>query len=71
MNTKEFYNEIVELSKIINKADERLRQLLEPNIVNSLRQYEQTYLYGAWRAIHHTSFDLNNVKQYLCRNKLT
>ncbi len=40
MNTKEFYNEIVELSNIINKADERLRQLLDLNIVNSFRVEE-------------------------------
>lgn len=40
MNTKDFYNEIVELSNIINKADERLRQLLDLNIVNSFRVEE-------------------------------
>lgn len=40
MNTKEFYNEIVELSDIINKVDERLRQLLDLNIVNSFRVEE-------------------------------
>lgn len=40
MNTKEFYNEIVELSDIINKVDERLKQLLDLNIVNSFRVEE-------------------------------
>lgn len=40
MNTKEFYNEIVELSDIINKADEHLRQLLDLNILNSFRVEE-------------------------------
>lgn len=40
MNTKEFYNEIAELSRVINKADERLRQLLDLNIVNSFRVEE-------------------------------
>lgn len=40
MNTKEFYNEILELSDVINKADERLKQLLDLNIVNSFRVEE-------------------------------